>query len=64
MTGPKLIQFRCQKNGHLFYFQGYPEFMHRAQASRCPFCWLSKVEATGREYPAINERDVTAFPKE
>ena len=57
MPGPKLIQFRCKREGHLFYFQGYAKFVHRRGGPRCPFCLFTHVEATGREYPAINERD-------
>ena len=63
MRGLKLIQFRCQKGGDLFYFQGYIEFM-QARWPRCPFCQSKKVLATGREYPPLNERDSTTFTKE
>ena len=61
MSELKLIQFRCNRNGHLFYFQGYLEFVRDMKAS-CPFCFHSRVEATGREYPVLNERDPSAFP--
>ena len=57
MTGLKLIQFRCEKKGHLFYFQGYAKFVLRQATPRCPFCLFSRVAATGREYPAIDERN-------
>ena len=64
-TGPKLIQFRCKNGGELFYFQGYLKLVFLWKKNiRCPFCGSKRVQATGREYPLINERDSTAFPKE
>ena len=56
----KLIQFRCNRKGHLFYYQGYVKYLSGAS---CPFCIHSRAEATGREYSALNERDPNAFPK-
>ena len=60
MTDLKLIQFQCQREGHLFYFQGYLEFVLDLGEPRCPFC-KCRARLTGREYPAINERDPEAF---
>ena len=65
MSGLKLIQFRCQIGGELFYFQGYKEFMFWWPLwPRCPFCRSKRVVATGREYPPLNERDPEKFTKE
>lgn len=51
----RLIQYQCQKEGSLFYYQSgvrQPYFINR-----CPICGSSRVQPTGREYPKINETD-------
>jgi len=49
----RLIQYQCQKEGSLFYYQTGVKSPHFI--SHCPICGSTRVEMTGREYPKINE---------
>ena len=54
----ELIQFQCQKDGTLFYYQ------HDRQTARsivefCPVCRAKQVKETGRSYSPIEE---SGFP--
>jgi hypothetical protein len=55
----RLIQFQC-KEGTMFYYQSsmlnIPPWVRR-----CPCCGTVRIEATGRNYPALNEN--TALPQ-
>jgi hypothetical protein len=48
----KLIQFQCNKEGTLFYYQSSikADFIRR-----CPLCGSTRVEQTGRTFPPVNE---------
>ena len=53
IAGSKLWQFQCQREGTLFYYQHSTKPSHMVE--RCPVCGSSRVELTGRTYPAIDE---------
>jgi hypothetical protein len=50
----RLIQFQCEREGTLFYYQ--TSLMRVPWQMRCPVCGSKRVEQTGREYEAIDER--------
>ena len=53
MNKERLIQYQCQKEGTLFYYQTgvlQPNFDWR-----CPLCGSKRVQKTGRTFPAVDE---------
>lgn len=49
----KMIQFQCQREGTLFYYQTSvrdPSFI-----GHCPVCGSKCVEPTGRKFNAVEE---------
>lgn len=50
-----LIQFQCQREGTLFYYQHQNARYARALVRKCPICGSSRVETTGREYRDVDE---------
>jgi hypothetical protein len=53
MNGTQLIQFQCQREGTLFYYQNSASAAYLI--TRCPLCGCRRVKATGRTYPAVDE---------
>lgn len=53
MNDQRLIQFQCQKEGTLFYYQsskiGLPFDW------KCPLCGSKRIEQTGREFDPVDE---------
>ncbi len=49
----RLIQFQCQKEGTLFYYQS--SIQNAFFVTHCPVCGSSRTEPTGREYVGVNE---------
>lgn len=49
-----LIQFQCQKEGSIFYYQ-YNGRLPSHIITRCPVCGSKRVEPTGRVYPDVDE---------
>ena len=50
----KLIQFQCQREGELFYYQNTPQIA-RSLVERCPVCGSTRVEPTGRKFAPLDE---------
>ena len=50
----RLMQFQCQKEGTLFYYQ-HEERQCAYLVSHCPVCGSKRVKATGREYAPVDE---------
>jgi hypothetical protein len=59
-----LVQFQCQKEGSLFYYQHIDVRMARYLARHCPVCGSKRIRATGRIYPAVDERQSGELMKE
>jgi Zn finger protein HypA/HybF involved in hydrogenase expression len=49
----RLIQFQCEREGTLFYYQS--NRVNVCVVARCPVCGSTRVNETGREYPALDE---------
>jgi hypothetical protein len=49
----KLIQFQCQKEGTLFYYQHIGSGRHLVRF--CPLCGSKRVAVTGRKFTAVRE---------
>lgn len=52
-SGQRLVQFQCQKEGTLFYYQS--GMKRQPFVQYCPVCKSSRTEPTGREYVGVNE---------
>ena len=50
----KLVQFQCQREGTLFYYQ-HTRQGARGIVSRCPVCGSKRIVATWREFDAVDE---------
>ena len=50
----KLIQFQCQRQGEIFYYQ-HTRQAARSIVSHCPVCGSKRVNETGRDFPAVDE---------
>ena len=50
-----LIQFQCNKEGTLFYYQAQSEQYALPIITSCPACRSIRVAPTGRTWPDINE---------
>jgi len=56
MGNEKLVQFQCDKEGTLFYYQtGLTPSNYSTVVDRCPVCGSKCINPTGRTYPAIDE---------
>lgn len=53
-SGAMLVQFQCEAEGTLFYYQ-HTRQGARTIVDRCPVCGSTKVAATGRTYSAVDE---------
>ena len=62
MSGERLVQFQCGREGTLFYYQS--SMHHVTFVDHCPVCGSKRVSQTGREYPAVKEnRLIKGGPK-
>ena len=50
----KMVQFQCQANGEIFYYQHAPQYAE-VIATRCPVCGSKRVKPTGRLFAAVDE---------
>lgn len=53
MHNERLIQFQCQREGTLFYYQ--TGVMNPGFVRQCPLCGSTRVDRTGRVFRAVNE---------
>ena len=50
----RLIQFQCQKEGTLFYYQ-HDRQTARSLVNHCPVCGSKRVQETGRGFNSVDE---------
>lgn len=48
-----LIQFQCQREGTLFYYQS--SMKRLPWVMRCPLCGSKRTDETGRRFPDVDE---------
>lgn len=54
----KLIQFKCGREGTLFYYQSAADPLYViGLVGFCPVCGSKRVTRTGREYPPVDESE-------
>jgi hypothetical protein len=53
-SNERLIQYQCQKEGTLFYYQT-GVVNPSGIVERCPVCGSKRVDRTGREFPPVEE---------
>lgn len=57
MNDQRLIQFQCQREGSIFYYQTSIDLpCNRQFVCRCPICGSKRIEETGRTFTPVNER--------
>lgn len=59
----RLIQFQCQHDGSIFYYQTSIKVPSNRQfVCRCPLCGSKRIEETGRTFAPVNAAKPFTLP--